>query len=80
MPYFTYEVITHPESGARLLTHIETYPKYREAKLRVKEERDKHPDRDPQEFRLVFAKTLWKQRNCSAFPGMSASSAISDRM
>ncbi len=68
MPYFTYEVITHPESGARLLTHIETYPKYREAKLRVKEERDKHPDRDPQEFRLVFAKNTVEAEKLLSIP------------
>ena len=68
MPYFTYEVITHPESGARLLTHIETYPKYREAKLRVKEERDKHPDRDPQEFRLVIAKNTVEAEKLLSIP------------
>ncbi|HEC06921.1 MAG TPA: hypothetical protein EYP34_06825 [Chromatiaceae bacterium] len=68
MPYFTYEVVTHPESGARLLTHIETYPKYREAKLRVKEERDKHPDRDPQEFRLVFAKNTVEAEKLLSIP------------
>ena len=68
MPYFTYEVITHPESGARLLTHIETYPKYREAKLRVKEERDKHPERDPQEFRMVFAKNKVEAEKLLSIP------------
>ncbi len=68
MPYFTYEVITHPESGARLLTHIETYPKYRDAKLRVKEERDKHPERDPQEFRLVFAKNTVEAEKLLSIP------------
>lgn len=68
MPYFTYEVITHPESGARLLTHIETYPKYRDAKLRVKEERDKHPERDSQEFRLVFAKNSVEAEKLLSIP------------
>jgi hypothetical protein len=68
MPYFTYEVITHPESGARLLTHIETYPKYRDAKLRVIEERDKHPERDPQEFRLVFAKNTVEAEKLLSIP------------
>lgn len=68
MPYFTYEVITHPESGARLLTHIETYPKYRDAKLRVKEERDKHPERDPQEFRMVFAKNTVEAEKLLSIP------------
>ncbi len=68
MPYFTYEVVTHPESGARLLTHIETYPKYRDAKMRVKEERDKYPDRDPQEFRLVFAKNTVEAEKLLSIP------------
>ncbi|WP_456406029.1 hypothetical protein [Thiolapillus sp.] len=68
MPYFTYEVVTHPESGARLLTHIETYPKYRDAKMRVKEERAKHPDRDPQEFRLVFAKNTVEAEKLLSIP------------
>jgi len=68
MPYFTYKVVTHPESGARLLTHIETYPKYRDAKLRVKEERDKHPERDPQEFRLVFAKNTVEAEKLLSIP------------
>ncbi|WP_456377478.1 hypothetical protein [Thiolapillus sp.] len=68
MPYFTYEVISHPESGAKLLTHIETYPKYRDAKMRVKEERDKHPQRDPQEFRLVFAKNTVEAEKLLSIP------------
>ncbi len=68
MPYFTYEVITHPESGARLLKHIETYPKYREAKNRVKEERDNNPERDPQEFRLVFAKNTVEAEKLLSIP------------
>lgn len=68
MPYFTYEVVTHPESGARLLTHIETYPKYRDAKDRVKEERDNNPDRDPQEFRLVFAKNTIEAEKLLSIP------------
>jgi hypothetical protein len=68
MPYFTYEVVTHPESGARLLTHIETYPKYRDAKNRVKEERDNNPDRDQQEFRLVFAKNTVEAEKLLSIP------------
>ncbi len=68
MPYFTYEVVGHPESGAKLLTHIETYDKYRDAKMRVKEERDKHPERDPQEFRLVFAKNTVEAEKLLSIP------------
>ncbi len=68
MPYFTYEVVSHPESGAKLLTPIETYPKYRDAKMRVKEERDKHPERDPQEFRLVFAKNTVEAEKLLSIP------------
>lgn len=68
MPYFTYEVVSHPESGVKLLTHIETYPKYRDAKMRVKEERGKHPERDPQEFRLVFAKNTVEAEKLLSIP------------
>ncbi len=68
MPYFTYEVVVHPESGAKLLTHIETYPKYRDAKTRIKEERDRHPQRDPQEFRLVFAKNTVEAEKLLSIP------------
>lgn len=68
MPYFTYEVVTHPESGARLLTHIETYPKYRDAKQRIQEERDKHAERDPQEFRLVYAKNTVEAEKLLSIP------------
>ncbi len=68
MPYFVYEVVPHPESGAKLLTYIETYPKYREAKLRVKQERENHPDRDQQEFRLVFAKNQVEAEKLLSIP------------
>jgi hypothetical protein len=68
MPYFVYEVVTHPESGARLLTYLETCPKYRDAKLRVKKERDEHPERDQQEFRLVYAKNQTEAEKLLSIP------------
>ena len=56
MPYFVFEVHTHPESGAKTLTYLETYPKYRDAKNRVKAERQANPETELRQVRLVFAK------------------------
>jgi len=68
VPYFVYEVVPHPESGAKLLTYLETYPKYRDAKLRVKKEREEHPERDQQEFRLVHAKNQTEAEKLLSIP------------
>ena len=56
MPYFVFEINTQPESGVKLATYLETYPKYREAKDRVKAERQAKPETDTRVIRLVFAK------------------------
>ncbi len=56
MPYFVFEINIQPDSGAKLLTHLETYPKYRDAKTRVKAEREANPETESRQVRLVFAK------------------------
>ncbi|HHK60780.1 MAG TPA: hypothetical protein ENJ73_03520 [Desulfobacterales bacterium] len=56
MPYFVFEINVHPETGAKRLTHLETYPKYRDAKNRVKAEREANPETDTRTVRLVFAR------------------------
>ena len=56
MPYFVFEINIQPESGAKLLTYLETYPKYRDAKNRVKAEREANPETESRSVRLVFAK------------------------
>ncbi len=56
MPYFVFEINIQPNSGAKLLTHLETYPKYRDAKTRVKAEREAKPETESRQVRLVFAK------------------------
>ena len=55
MPYFVYRVLEHPESKANLVTYVDVYPKYREARGRVREERKIEPAEDEGYCRLVFA-------------------------
>ena len=57
MPYFIYNISLHPESGAKILKHVETLAKYKEARERVRQERvalAKNGSSD--ECRLIFAK------------------------
>ncbi len=58
MPYFVYNIIEHPESGAKKLTYLETYPDYRGAREHVKEERNRLVEAGDKEIicRLVHAK------------------------
>ena len=56
MPYFVFEINIQPESGQKLATYLETYPKYRDAKQRVKAEREANPETENRMVRLVFAK------------------------
>ena len=57
MPYFVYWVYEHPESKAKKLTYIDTYPDYRAARERVREERKVDPESDKEGYcRLIFAK------------------------
>lgn len=55
MPYFVYRVFEHPESKANLLTYLDAYPKYREARERVREERKVEPAEGEGYCRLIFA-------------------------
>lgn len=58
MPYFVYNIVEHPESGVKKLTHIETYPDYRSARERVREERTRLDEAGDKEItcRLIHAK------------------------
>jgi hypothetical protein len=56
MPYFVFEINIQPESGQKLATYIDTFPKYREAKEKVKAERAANPETDTRSVRLVFAR------------------------
>lgn len=56
MPYFVYNITIHAESGAKLLKHLDTFPSYREAKQKVKEERAALPPEQLEQVRLIFAK------------------------
>jgi hypothetical protein len=58
MPYLVYNIIEHPESGTKKLTHLETYPDYHAAREHVKEERNRLVDAGDQETicRLIHAK------------------------
>lgn len=58
MPYFVYNIVEHPESGAKKLTYLETYPDYRAARVHVREERTRLVDAGDKETicRLIHAK------------------------
>ena len=57
MPYFIYNISLHPVSGAKILKHIDTMPKYKEARERVRQERITLAESGSQEeCRMVFAK------------------------
>ena len=56
MPYFVYRVYEHPESKAKKLTYIESYPDYRGARERVREERNIGVEETEGYCRLIFAK------------------------
>ncbi len=58
MPYFVYNIIEHPESGAKKLTYLGTYPDYKGAREHVKEERNRLVEAEDKETicRLVHAK------------------------
>ena len=56
MPYFVFEINIQPDSGVKLATYLDTYAKYREAKERVKAERESNPETATRLVRLVFAK------------------------
>ncbi len=56
MPYFVFEITIQPDSDVRKARYIETYEKYRDAKQRVKQEREANPPTDTRQVRLVFAR------------------------
>lgn len=56
MPYFVYDVTLNPETNTKKLAYIETYDKYREAKMRVADERAKREFNENQICRLIHAK------------------------
>ncbi len=56
MPYFVFEITINPDSGQKIARFLESYPKYREAKARVKAEREANGETDQRMFRMAFAK------------------------
>ena len=51
MPYFVYKVFSN-----KTLEPVDTYDKYREAKLKVRELRGTVSDNEPYTYRMVFAR------------------------
>jgi hypothetical protein len=56
MPYFVYYVTTLPESGAKSLEHIETFTKFKEARMLAREKRAELDVAAGKDCRLIFAK------------------------
>ncbi len=58
MPYFVYNIVEHPKSGVKKLTHLNTHPDYRTAREHVREERIRLADAQDTETvcRLIHAK------------------------
>lgn len=56
MPYFVYRVYEHPESAIKKLTYLDSYPEYRAARERVREERNSETGEESGYCRLIFAK------------------------
>lgn len=57
MPYFIYNISLHPESGTKLLKHVETQDKFKEAREKVRQERVALTESgSSEECRMVFAK------------------------
>lgn len=54
MPYFIYQIQEHPESKARLLTHLDTQTNYKEARAKVRGLREEK--NDVEGIRMIFAK------------------------
>ncbi len=57
MPYFIFEITTHPDSGVRTARYLDVYDKFRDAKQRVKAEREANPETEERVVRMAFAKT-----------------------
>ncbi len=57
MPYFVFEITVDPTNDARKARFMDVYEKYRDAKQRVKAEREANPPTDTRQVRLVFAKS-----------------------
>ncbi len=58
MPYFVFDITIHPQSGAKLLKHLETFSDYHSARKRVLAERKNAPERPADELRMIFANNL----------------------
>ncbi|HHH13144.1 MAG TPA: hypothetical protein ENJ98_02810 [Thiolapillus brandeum] len=57
MPYFIFEITTNPESGVRIARYLDTCEKYRDAKQKVKAEREANPETEHRVVRMAFAKS-----------------------
>ena len=57
MPYFIYNISLHPESGTKILKHVDTLDKYKAAREKVRQERIALVESNSsEECRLIFAK------------------------